>query len=96
MDVRKFAEQCQEISSKKFDGKRQSNPPVISPGGMRSGMMEAPVDIPKVVALFDIDCFFCQVESKRDPSLKGKPFVVHQHEDIISISYEGISPAMHL
>lgn len=52
--------------------------------------MESLLDTPKVVVLFDIDCFFCQVESKRDPALKGKPFVVHQHEDIISISYEGI------
>ena len=51
--------------------------------------MDAPLAVPRVIALFDIDCFFCQVESKRDPSLKGKPFVVHQHEDIISISYEG-------
>lgn len=52
-------------------------------------MEEPSLVVPRVIALFDIDCFFCQVESKRDPSLRGKPFVVHQHEDVISISYEG-------
>lgn len=51
--------------------------------------MESFLSLPRIIVLFDIDCFFCQVASKRDPSLLNKAFVVHQHDDIISINYAG-------
>eukprot|EP01122_Echinamoeba_exundans_P008401 TRINITY_DN2789_c0_g1_i15.p1 TRINITY_DN2789_c0_g1~~TRINITY_DN2789_c0_g1_i15.p1 ORF type:complete len:217 (+),score=19.00 TRINITY_DN2789_c0_g1_i15:1427-2077(+) len=36
----------------------------------------------------DLDCFFVQVEQSLNPKLKGRAVAVHQHEDIISVSYE--------
>eukprot|EP01012_Entosiphon_sulcatum_P057136 TRINITY_DN8086_c0_g1_i1.p1 TRINITY_DN8086_c0_g1~~TRINITY_DN8086_c0_g1_i1.p1 ORF type:complete len:535 (-),score=77.42 TRINITY_DN8086_c0_g1_i1:7-1611(-) len=42
----------------------------------------------RVIAHFDIDCFFVQVERLKDPTLVGKPVAVQQHQDIICVSYE--------
>lgn len=36
-------------------------------------------DDERVVVLIDMDCFFCQVEEKLNPDLKGKPIAVVQY-----------------
>lgn len=46
----------------------------------------------RVVVLVDMDCFYCQVEEKLDPSLKGKPIAVCQYNSwmgggIIAVNY---------
>lgn len=33
----------------------------------------------RIVVLVDMDCFFCQVEVKLQPDLKGKPLAVVQY-----------------
>lgn len=33
----------------------------------------------RIVALIDMDCFYCQVEEKFNPLLKGKPIAVVQY-----------------
>lgn len=33
----------------------------------------------RVIALIDMDCFYCQVETKLDPELKGKPIALVQY-----------------
>ena len=33
----------------------------------------------RVVVLIDMDCFYCQVEEKLDPTLQGKPIAVVQY-----------------
>lgn len=33
----------------------------------------------RVVVLVDMDCFYCQVEEKRNPEIKGKPIAVVQY-----------------
>jgi hypothetical protein len=37
----------------------------------------------------DADCFFVQVETKRNPSLQNKSVAIQQHQDIIAVNYEG-------
>ena len=34
----------------------------------------------RIVALIDMDCFYCQVESRVDSNLKGKPMAVVQYK----------------
>ncbi|KAJ2952498.1 hypothetical protein O0L34_g6816 [Tuta absoluta] len=46
----------------------------------------------RVVVLIDMDCFYCQVEEKLDPELKGKPIAVVQYNPwkgggIIAVNY---------
>ncbi|XP_044764234.1 DNApol-eta [Coccinella septempunctata] len=46
----------------------------------------------RVVALIDMDCFYCQVEEKLDPNLAGKPIAVVQYNQwkgggIIAVNY---------
>jgi len=50
----------------------------------------------RVVALIDMDCFYCQVEDRLNPDLKGKPSAVVQYNDwkgggIIAVNYEARS-----
>jgi len=42
----------------------------------------------RIVVHIDLDCFFVQVEQRKDPSLKNLPVAVQQHDDIICVSYE--------
>ncbi|XP_015108604.1 DNA polymerase eta [Diachasma alloeum] len=47
----------------------------------------------RIVVLIDMDCFFCQVEAKLQPELKGKPLAVIQYSSfgpssIIAVNYE--------
>ena len=47
----------------------------------------------RIVALIDMDCFYCQVESRLDASLVGKPMAVVQYNPwkgggIIAVNYE--------
>nr|XP_042704391.1 DNA polymerase eta isoform X2 [Chrysemys picta bellii] len=57
----------------------------------------------RVVALADMDCFFAQVEQRREPRLRGRPCAVVQYDawrggGVIAVSYEarafGISRGM--
>ncbi|CAG5011558.1 unnamed protein product [Parnassius apollo] len=46
----------------------------------------------RIVVLIDMDCFYCQVEEKLDPVLKGKPIAVVQYNPwkgggIIAVNY---------
>ena len=50
----------------------------------------------RIVALIDMDCFYCQVESRVDSNLKGKPMAVVQYNawkggGIIAVNYEARS-----
>ncbi|XP_044009993.1 DNA polymerase eta-like [Aphidius gifuensis] len=42
----------------------------------------------RIIALIDMDCFFCQVESREKPELKGKPMVVSQFNMVLAVNYE--------
>ena len=47
----------------------------------------------RVVSLLDMDCFYCQVEARDDPTLVGVPSAVVQYKDwkgggIIAVNYE--------
>ncbi|PSN56696.1 hypothetical protein C0J52_00039 [Blattella germanica] len=47
----------------------------------------------RVVILVDMDCFYCQVEARLNPTLKGKPMAVVQYNQwkgggIIAVNYE--------
>ncbi|XP_011304754.1 DNA polymerase eta-like [Fopius arisanus] len=48
--------------------------------------MSSPED--RIIALIDMDCFFCQVESRDHPELKGQPLVVSQNNVVLAVSYE--------
>uniref|UniRef100_A0A1A9WSK9 DNA polymerase eta n=1 Tax=Glossina brevipalpis TaxID=37001 RepID=A0A1A9WSK9_9MUSC len=46
----------------------------------------------RIILLIDMDCFYCQIEEKLDPSLKGKPLAVVQYNawrggGIIAVNY---------
>ncbi|XP_037414142.1 DNA polymerase eta-like isoform X2 [Triticum dicoccoides] len=48
---------------------------------------------PRVIAHLDLDCFYVQVEQRRNPALKGQPTAVVQYNDwkgggLIAVSYE--------
>jgi len=67
-------------------------------------MEETTSPLGRVVAHLDLDCFFVQVETQKNPTLRNKPGIVdyfalffpnslflvavQQHQDIISVSYE--------
>ena len=47
----------------------------------------------RIIALIDMDCFYCQVETRENPELQGKPVCVVQYKDykgggIIAVNYE--------
>jgi DNA polymerase eta len=57
----------------------------------------------RVIVLIDMDCFYCQVEEKLNPKLKGKPVAVVQYNTwrgggIIAVNYpardEGVTRHM--
>ncbi|XP_037406687.1 DNA polymerase eta-like isoform X1 [Triticum dicoccoides] len=48
---------------------------------------------PRVIAHLDLDCFYVQVEQRRNPALRGQPTAVVQYNDwkgggLIAVSYE--------
>jgi DNA polymerase eta len=47
----------------------------------------------RIITLIDMDCFYCQVEDRLNPDLKGKPIAVVQYNawkggGIIAVNYE--------
>ena len=49
---------------------------------------ERPTDHHRCIVHIDFDCFYCQVEAIRNPSLKGRPFGVYQKQVVVSSNYE--------
>ena len=49
---------------------------------------ELPTGHHRCIVHIDFDCFYCQVEAIRNPSLKGRPFGVYQKHVVVSSNYE--------
>lgn len=45
----------------------------------------------RIIVLVDMDCFYCQVEEKLNPELKGKPVAVVQYNKWKGGGYANIS-----
>lgn len=67
-----YGRACQEY--------RQSSPVVVIGGIRRLGGLG-------MFFAIDLDAFYCGVEERRDPSLRGEPFCVVQKQCVASLSY---------